>query len=370
MAGSEATEDLKTAVQRAQSPLEHFTAPGTSLGSNRLDIVSRGDPIAVSRRVGLLDVFLLGDNNHIYHRWWDGQWQPRDNWQDLGTGFDSSPTAVSWGPERFDIFTTRDNIVCHRWFDATHNPQWSEWEFLGGMKFKNSPAVVSWATGRLDLFGIGTNNHIYHRWWDGQWQPQDNWQDLGTGFDSSPTAVSWGPERFDIFTTRDNIICHRWFDATHNPQWSEWEFLGGMKFKNSPAVVSWVTGRLDLFGIGTNNHIYHRWWDGQWQPQDNWQDLGTGFDSSPTAVSWGPKRFDIFTTRDNIVCHRWFDATHNPQWSEWEFLGGMKFKNSPAVASWATGRLDLFGIGTDIYHKWWGGGIPLRQNGQFSLSGI
>ena len=86
--------------------------------------------------------------------------------------------------------------------------------------------------------------------------------------------------------------------------------LGG-EFTSAPAVASWGTGRLDIFGLGTDGQMYHKAWNGtEWQP-------------SPTT---------------------------------WDALGG-EFTSAPAVASWGTGRLDIFGLGTDsqMYHKAWNG---------------
>ncbi len=35
---------------------------------------------------------------------------------------------------------------------------------------------VSWGANRLDIFAIGTNNHMFHKAWYGQWTP--GWEDL------------------------------------------------------------------------------------------------------------------------------------------------------------------------------------------------
>ena len=43
---------------------------------------------------------------------------------------------------------------------------WSGWEDLGGV-LVDGPAVASWGPDRLDCFGAGTDNHMWHKWWDG-----------------------------------------------------------------------------------------------------------------------------------------------------------------------------------------------------------
>src|ERR1700680_4012568 len=61
---------------------------------------------------------------------------------------------------------------------------WSAWESLGGVIF-SGPAVASWASGRLDCFAKGTDNALWHKWYDGSWH---NWESLGGTIDDNPAA--------------------------------------------------------------------------------------------------------------------------------------------------------------------------------------
>ena len=98
-------------------------------------------------------------------------------------------------------------------------------------------AAVAWGPNRLDIFGLGTNNEMYHQWWDGS---------------------AWGPSQ------------------------TGWEAHGGV-FHSPPAVVSWGSNRIDIFGLGTDNAMYHQWWDGkEWGPSiTGWEAHGGVFDNSP-----------------------------------------------------------------------------------------
>ena len=87
--------------------------------------------------------------------------------------------------------------------------QWHGWEDLGGV-IVGAPTVASWSANRLDCFVRGTNNRMYHKWWNGS-------------------------------------------------SWSGWENLGGV-IVGSPAAVSWGPNRIDCFAPGTNNHMYHKWY--------------------------------------------------------------------------------------------------------------
>lgn len=82
-------------------------------------------------------------------------------------------------------------------------------------------AVASWGSNRLDIFGLGTDNQMYHKAWNG----------------------------------------HAWL-----PSATDWELLGGA-FNSPPAVASWGTNRLDIFGLGTDDQMYHKAWNGNaWLP--------------------------------------------------------------------------------------------------------
>lgn len=51
---------------------------------------------------------------------------------------------------------------------------------------KKTPiAAVSSGTNRLDIFGLGTDNAMYHKAFDGRWRPsQTDWEGLGGAFNS------------------------------------------------------------------------------------------------------------------------------------------------------------------------------------------
>jgi hypothetical protein len=101
--------------------------------------------------------------------------------------------------------------------------------------------VVSWDPNRLDIFGLGTDNQMYHKYWNGS---------------------AWGPSV------------------------TGWEALGGI-FGSAPAVVSWGANRLDIFGLGTNNSMFHKAWNGSaWLPSPTgWEALGGIFDLAPVGDS-------------------------------------------------------------------------------------
>lgn len=259
-----------------------------------------------------------------------------------GITFTQSPAAVSWGPDRIDLFGRgSDGAIYHNYWDGS----WHSFESLGG-NFIYGPAASSWGPGRLDVFAVGTDGAIYHNYWDGSWH---GWGErLGGVFTSTLAAVSSGPNHIDVFGRgTDNAIWHTYWDGS----WHGFDSLGG-NFVSAPTVSSWGGGRLDVFAVGTDSGLYHNYWDGSWH---SWGDrLSITFTSAPAATSWGPNRIDIFArNNDNTIWHTSWDGT---SWSSPESLGG-SFTAAPAATSWAAGRLDVFGVGADnaIYHNYWDG---------------
>jgi Lysyl oxidase len=223
--------------------------------------------------------------------------------------------------------------------------QWTGWESLGGV-VTSPPHAVSWGPERVDLFALGQDYALWHRWWDGaNW---GGWESLGGVLTSPPHAVSWLPNRLDIFGMgQDHGVWHRWWDGVN---WGGWESLGG-SVMSPVSAVSWGPNRLDLFALGINHSLFHKWWDGSsW---GGWEPLGGVLTSPPEAVAWGPNRLDIFGIGlDSALWHRWWDGS---SWGGWESLGGTVFSPGSPV-SWAANELDLFVVGTDsaVWHKRFG----------------
>ncbi|HTG16557.1 MAG TPA: hypothetical protein VK747_15015 [Blastocatellia bacterium] len=141
--------------------------------------------------------------------------------------------------------------------------------------------VTSWGNNRLDIFGLGTDNQMFHKAWDGAaWRPSlTGWEPLGGVFASPPAVVSWGNNRLDIFALgTDNQMFHKsWDGAAWRPSLTGWEPLGGV-FTSPPAVVSWGSDRLDIFALGTDKQMFHKAWDGAWHPSlTGWEPLGGVF---------------------------------------------------------------------------------------------
>ena len=179
--------------------------------------------------------------------------------------------------------------------------RWRGWEDLGGL-LTSGVGVSSWAANRLDTFVRGTDNRMWHKWWNGAgWL---GWENLGGVLTSGIGVSSWAANRLDCFVRgTDNRMWHKWWNGS---SWIGWENLGGV-LTSAPAAVSWGPNRIDTFVRGTDNHMWHKWWNGaSWS---GWEDLGGILTSEPAAVSWGPGRIDTFVRgTDNHMWHKWYPA--------------------------------------------------------------
>ncbi len=324
---------------------------------------SPAGPVA-SWASGRLDVFVLGTDRAMYHKWFDRGWGPSlTGYERMGGVCQSSPEVATWGPRRLDAFVLgTDRAVYHKWWDGrAWRPSLTDYEYMGGVCM-SPPRVASWAPNRLDLFVLGTDRAVYHKWWDGRsWGPSiTGYESLGGVCLSPPTVVSWGNGRLDLFVLgTDGAVWHKWYDGRWGPSITGWESLGGV-CTSPPTVVSWGPNRLDLFVTGTDSALYHKWWDGRaWGPSvTGYEYMGGICTSAPAVASWAPNRLDVFVTgTDSALYHKWWDGrAWGPSLTDYEYQGGVII-GEPRVTAWGPNRLDVFVTGTDsaLYHKWWDG---------------
>jgi hypothetical protein len=325
-----------------------------------------GGPQPVSWGADRLDVFVLGTDHALYHKWWDGHaWGPSPTGYEFQSGnIIGNPAPVSWAPDRLDVFVKgTDRALYHKWWDGhAWGPSITGYEGQGGDIVSN-PVAVAWAPDRLDVFVIGTDRALYHKWWDGHaWGPSlTGYENLGGIIVGDPSVVAWGPDRLDIFVVgTDHALYHKWWDGhAWGPSVTGYENLGGVLIQ-APVAVSWGGDRLDVFAVGTDRALYHKWWDGHaWGPSvTGWERQGGIIVGKPSIVSWGGDRLDVFVLgTDRALYHKWWDGhAWGPSLTGYENLGGA-ILGDPAAVSWGGDRLDIFVTGTDraMYHKWWDG---------------
>ena len=313
-----------------------------------------------------LDVFVLGTNRALYHKWWNGSaWGPSlTGYEGMGGICTSAPQVVAWGPNRLDVFVTgTDSALYHKWWNGSAwGPSLTGFEGMGGVCV-GDPRVVSWGPNRLDVFVLGTNRALYHKWWDGSaWGPSlTGYEAMGGVCVSQPEVIAWGPNRLDVFVIgTDRALYHKWWNGSAwGPSLTGYERLGGVCM-SAPKAVAWGPNRLDVFVIGTDGALYHKWWDGSaWGPSlTGFERMGGICVGQPEVVAWGPNRLDVFVIgTDGALYHKWWNGSAwGPSLTGYEGMGGI-CTSQPRVTAWGPNRLDVFVTGTDsaLYHKWWNG---------------
>ena len=75
-----------------------------------------------------------------------------------------SIASVSWGRDRIDLFWVgADRSLQHRWWDGR---TWSSDESLGG-DLAAAPTVTSWAANEMEVFAVFGDGQLHNLYWDG-----------------------------------------------------------------------------------------------------------------------------------------------------------------------------------------------------------
>lgn len=290
--------EIRASARRYAGPSD------AQLGANQqaLGGALTSGPGVASRGPGLLDAFVRGPDNAMYHK----SFAPSTGWtqwESLGGLLTSDPSAVSLGNGRVDAYVRGpDNAMYQKWLNPA-NGQWSGWSSLGGA-LTSGPGVSSRGPSRVDAFVRGPGNAMYQK----SYEPGigwTEWQSLGGLLTSDPAAVSWGSDRIDAFVSGpDYALYQKSFDAGTG-QWSGWKSLNGA-LTSGPGVSSWGPGRLDAFVRGPGNGLFHK----EFHPETGWTSwypFGGLLTSDPAAVSSGPGRIDVFVRApDNALYQKSF----------------------------------------------------------------
>ncbi len=287
---------------------------------------------------------------------WDSSWVTN-----VASNFTNEPlvSATSWSLNRFDLFVRgTDGAIYTKHYDGAappgaDNSHWYPsmfgWTYLGGF-ITGTPEAVSWGPNRIDIFMRGGDNNpqtdaftsmqLWHLYWNGSsW----NWQQVGSnGLSSHPVAVTWGPNRLDVFLLESNGLISHWFGSD---QITAFETVpadnGPPAFLPEMKAISTSSGNLDLYAVGTDKVLYHSHYNsfGVWT---DWDNLGGQVVGTPTVTTWGGGRQDIFvkSTDNNLYQKVYVGGTWYPSLQGYYFLGG-PIDGSPAATSMQTNWLTL-----------------------------
>ncbi len=232
-----------------------------------------------------------------------------------------------------------DNQLWHKWY----NGAWTAWEPLGSPPggLASAPAAVSWAPGRIDVFAAGADGHLWHKWYASRWS---GWESLGGVIVGAPAVASWAPGRLDVLARgSDNRLWHKWYQGG----WFNWENLGGV-LTSSPAATSPSEGQIDVVVPGVADVAWYTFYDLGWH---GFASLGGQVLNAVGLSASDPGQLYVFGqgTDNNLYQQR--DAG---SWSGWQFALSGPISSGPTAVSWAPGRTDVFARGTngEIYHSY------------------
>ncbi len=227
------------------------------------------------------------------------------------------------------FFTGEDNKIYHTWQIAPNSLIWSP-QVMFPAASALQIAVGTNADGRLEIFYVGTNNRLYH-----------NWQTAPADAEDPDTVNSWAGETTFVKQSAKYV-----------------------------AVGNNVDGRLEIFYVGTGGHLYHDWQTAPANSSDalpklnSWQGETAFVGNSAEQIAVGSNvdgRLEIFYigTNDHLF-HNWQAKVPNANdpttFNEWagETPFGKAKGNQVCVGTNADGRLEIFycGTGNHLYHNW------------------
>lgn len=149
---------------------------------------------ALWRSAADLDLFLVGGDKKMYHKYFSGSsWGPSAGFEPRDGISTTAPTAVAWDADTLDIFTLGEGSALYRqmW---SRSDGWVDWNGLGGNWANYAPTVVSWAQGQLDVFVVSSVDHTLHHGFvttNRTWQAPDGdpFDNLGGYLTGRPVAV-------------------------------------------------------------------------------------------------------------------------------------------------------------------------------------
>lgn len=263
-------ENVKDSEWRGWWPIQGMkTKPGSAVG-------------AVSRAPNKLDVFVVGNDGHVYTAAWDhnvaqGKWR---GWWQVG-GMTAPPggtvSAVSRDPNKLDVFVVGSDgrVYTAAWDQHVADAKWRGWWNI--QEGKNCPpgalvSAVSRDPNKLDVFVVGNDGRIYTAAWDqhvgqAKWR---GWWNIQEGKNCPPgapvNAVSRDPNKLDVFVVGNDgrVYTAAWDQNVAQAKWRGWWNI--QEGKNCPpgapvAAASRDANKLDVFVVGNDGMVYTAAWD-------------------------------------------------------------------------------------------------------------
>ncbi|MDQ6866003.1 MAG: Ig-like domain-containing protein, partial [Thermoproteota archaeon] len=346
------------------------------LGGNIL-----GNPAVGRNADGRLEVFVVGTDHAIYHKFqtsagsnsWSG-------FASLGGYLISDPVVGQDADGRLDVFAIgADHAVWHTVETSVSNSNsYSGFFSLGGYILGN-PALGKNSDGRLEVFVIGADHALWHIFETAP-SSSNSWSgygNLGGNIISNPGVALNSDGRLEVFVIAANHALHHIFEtaASSSNSWSALISLGGYVISD-PAVARNSDGRLQVFVIGSDHGTYSI--SQVAASSSSWSGYGylggtiTG-NTNPAAALNSDGQLQVFVVGPaNTILYKFQITPGSSSWTDYASLGGAVISN-PVLATNSDNRLDLFVVGSDhaLYHnsQLSGSLYDNFEGGKYTLSG-
>ena len=255
------------------------------LGAHGLDGIV-GVPAVISSQPNQLDFFYCGSDSFLHYKKLS---LGNNSWTDVKTWTDKKikglPAAAAGGANAIDIFVRgEDDHLYHTFWNGSTFGGWDGMDGRGTDARLIAPPVAASSKNRTDVFVIGMGNHISHSFWKAGGTGWTLWDDLnkaeGTVTGASAVA-SEGANFLDLFAlSLDGPAVHLHHISSDGTKWSKWDNLSGKgderTFIGAPAAVAWKgKNRVDVFAHDAkDNQLYHIFWQAGLPGWSAWTSLG------------------------------------------------------------------------------------------------
>jgi hypothetical protein len=257
----------------------------SDLGTHGLDGIV-GVPSVASSQPNQLDFFFTNKDGFLQYKKLS---LSNNTWTDVKTWTDKKlkgpPAVAANGANVLDIFVRgEDDHLYHTFWNGSMFGGWDDMDRRGTDAILIGPPVAASSKNRTDVFVIGRGNHVSHSFWKAGGSGWTLWDDLnkaeGTVIGASAVA-SEGANFLDLFAlSLDGPAVHLHHISSDGTKWSKWDNLSGKgderTFIGAPAAVS-IKGknRVDVFARDAKDHkVYHIFWQAGLPGWSAWSPVG------------------------------------------------------------------------------------------------
>jgi hypothetical protein len=189
--------------------------------------------------------------------------------------------TIAWSDTQFIFGLSANRSLVYK---AGSSNQWNAtWSNLGG-NFTHAPVVVSPNPGSLAAIGIQEDQALYWKaYQNGTWE--STWTSLGGTWGTAISAVSRSSGFINVYGLESeggSLQQSAWTpDDDGSAKWVGISNLGGICFGSQLSVAAWNSSREDIFVRGSDNALWHIYWNTSWS---SWESLGSPITSSPPLV--------------------------------------------------------------------------------------